>query len=272
MSILNYDTRTRMVFDFLYRDPDGVLRRYRAPEYLGDDQLRAEVKDLVEDINREIPNGFTNADFRLLMPEIHRSIRRRHAAQGWPPAKTFIMATQEAAEKVNTTKARAIAEANPKERSLDTQKIWAKRMQAGEAVAETFLWGREAVEMIDRGLIDQATLDAYRKSAYAMRAEPSGSEEADRWLAEVEARHEAAERTWGAQSGKADHPEMSPNSAPAAVHATESRQGNPGTDSLTKKGTPSSGPHSKPEERHAASRAILKGLGVSKRVGGSSDH
>lgn len=194
MNTLNYETRKQMIFNFLYKKPDSVLRRYRAPDYLGDDQLRAEVNDLVEEINREIPDGYTAEDFKSLMPEIHRSIRRHHTAQSWPPAKTFIAATKDAARKVSESKARAQFEANPQGRNLDPYELMAKRMKAGESVAETFLWGQEAVEMTDRDLIDTEILDKYRKSAYAKKAIFYGREEADQWLARVEARHNCCVR------------------------------------------------------------------------------
>ena len=90
MAAMTYEQRKRAIFEFLYRDPGGLLHRYRLPEHLSDNAIRDEVNLLVEDINGIIPSDYTDADMRLLTPEINGAIRRRHGAQGWPPALSLI--------------------------------------------------------------------------------------------------------------------------------------------------------------------------------------
>lgn len=193
MNGLAYEERKRAIFEFLYRDPGGLLHRYRLPDHLSDDAIRDEVNLLVEDINQLVPNETTNADMRLLFPEVNAAIRRRHGAQGWPPAKVFIAATEDAVEAAAKKRA-----ANQPARSASTDQfeITAAKMRANEPVGEPYLWGRQAVELIARGLVDQPTLEGYRQGAFMARKEHHGEEEAIRWEEEAKARHLAAREAY----------------------------------------------------------------------------
>ena len=193
MNGLTYEQRKRAIFEFLYRDPGGLLHRYRLPDHLSDDAIRDEVNLLVEDINHLIPNETTDADLRLLFPEINAAIRRRHGAQGWPPAKIFIAATEDAVEAAAKKKA---ANQPARAASLDPFEITAAKMRANEPVGETHLWGRQAVELIARGLVGQATIEGYRLGAFMARKEHYGEEEAIRWEDEAKARHIAAKEAY----------------------------------------------------------------------------
>lgn len=196
MNTLSHKARKQRVFRFLHQEPDSILRRYRVPEHLGDDQLRAEVNDLVNDINSEIPECYTDADFQELMHKIHSAIRRRHGTQNWPSAKTFIAATNDAVTEVNRRKAKRHAESGSQEPALDIYAMRANQMKKGEQVPESLLWGRQAVELTKRTYIEEATIEAYRKSAYEAQLGVYKREEAEKWLAEMEAQHEAALRAW----------------------------------------------------------------------------
>lgn len=193
MSGLTYEQRKRVIFEFLYRKEGGLLRRYKTPEHMNDDALRDEVNYLVEDINRQIPEDYAEVAMNSLMPEINNAIRRRHGATGWPPAKVFIAATDDAVEVVN--KRRATAEPT-EEFSLDPHKIAAKRMRTGEPVGESYLWGREAVALIATGLIDEQTMTDYRRGCFEAKREAYGIEYAERWEAEARARHQCAKEAF----------------------------------------------------------------------------
>lgn len=186
------DDITTQVFDFLYGDPSGVLRRLRVHDHLGDDQLRAEIIDLVEDIKRQIPDGFSAPDLQLLFPEVRRALRCLHSAQYWPSAKTFIAATQEAVRKVNELRANARVPRNEAHPKVDELSILEMKMVKGLSVPEPVLWGPQAVELMKRGRINQVTFESYRKSAYEPRVRQYGREHADKWLAERKAWHTKA--------------------------------------------------------------------------------
>ncbi len=48
----------------------------------------------------------------------------------------------------------------------DTLEIMAKRIKERESVGHNYLWGRQAIEMIDKNLLDESDLDPHR-NAYA---------------------------------------------------------------------------------------------------------
>lgn len=185
MYSLDGEARKRQLFDFLYRAPDGVLRRYRVPEHYADDELRAEVMDLVQDIDDQIPNKFNESDFSRVLPGIRRALRKRHGPPTWPPAKTFIAATKDAVSAVNFERAKEPTANIDQDWDPDSLKNIAARMRAGDAVPEHILFGEITAEMLSRNLITPITLDAYRSGALAARTSAYGREEADRWFTEV---------------------------------------------------------------------------------------
>ena len=190
MQAMTYESRARVIFGFLYREPDGVLRRYRVPDHLGNDQLRAEINDLVNDINEHIPSGYSEADLRNLLVEIRKEVRRRQTSQNWPLARVFIAATEDAVAKINSGKANERKSAV----TLDDYQITAMRMQAGAPVGENYLWGIKAVALAKTGLVDPATIAAYRKGAIHGKRMVYGEEAANAWEADANERHAAAER------------------------------------------------------------------------------
>ena len=97
MITVSSTARQQAIFQWLWH-PEGVLHRYRVPDHLSDDAIRAEVGDLVHDLDAALP-GCLDADAVAdLLPAVHRALRRRHGGQGWPSARTFIEAAQEATE------------------------------------------------------------------------------------------------------------------------------------------------------------------------------
>ena len=78
--------------------------------------------------------------------------------------------------------------------TMDLYELTANRMKAGEPVGEAYLYGREAVEMIARGLVDQETMTKYRSAAFFARKDIQGEEAALAWEADAKGRHESAEQ------------------------------------------------------------------------------
>lgn len=75
---------------------------------------------------------------------------------------------------------------------FDTYAIMARKMQAGEAVGEGYLYGREACEIIKRRLVSEETMAAYRSSAFHARSHASGEAAALQWEAKAKHDHEMA--------------------------------------------------------------------------------
>lgn len=70
--------------------------------------------------------------------------------------------------------------------------ITARRMQKGEAVGESWLYGRLACELIASGLIDRDLMARYRSAAFMARKAEYGEAAALAWEAEAKQRHEDA--------------------------------------------------------------------------------
>ena len=75
---------------------------------------------------------------------------------------------------------------------MSDEAINARRMQRGEPVGEGWLWGRNAVAMIARGLIDRETMQSYRSGAFLARKALYGEAAALAWEADAKDRHEVA--------------------------------------------------------------------------------
>jgi len=84
---------------------------------------------------------------------------------------------------------------------MTAEAITARKMQRGENVGEGWLWGRNAVEMIRRGLVDRETMEAYRSGAFLARRAQYGEASALAWEAEAKARHEEAKQVAKGENG-----------------------------------------------------------------------
>lgn len=168
MNGATYEQRKRAIFEFLYREPHGLLHRYAVPLHLSDDAIRDEVNDLVDEINETIPSRTTSEDLDALLTDLRANVRRLHGARGWPPPKVFLAAGEAAVAAMRRrAAAKALAEIGAQER--DHYVITARRMAKGDAVGDRLLWGREATELVRRGLVSEATLEAYRRGAEMAR-------------------------------------------------------------------------------------------------------
>ncbi len=159
------------------------LDRRQAPRRIeGKPQAEAdEVAALVGATERNAPRGADN--LAAWWPAFERELGE--AGSGlWPTEKEV----REAAGRANASQPKAGSQAPV----FDPHEINARRMDRGEPVGEGYLYGREAVEMIRRGLVDEATMKKYRSGAFLARKATQGEASALRWEAEAKARHQAA--------------------------------------------------------------------------------
>lgn len=80
---------------------------------------------------------------------------------------------------------------------MDVYALTANRMKAGEAVGESYFYGREAVELIARRLVDEETMTRYRSAAFFQRKDIYGEDQALAWEAVAKDRHDSARRAHG---------------------------------------------------------------------------
>lgn len=75
---------------------------------------------------------------------------------------------------------------------MSPEAINSRRMMNGQPVGEGWLYGRQACDLIAKGIVTREVMERYREAAYRARAELYEAEAADRWLAEAKERHEEA--------------------------------------------------------------------------------
>ena len=181
---MTYETRTDAIGSWLR---DVVLPRYNRPDHLGDNEARAEVADMVEDINRVAPLMGDEALGPFLADAFAR-VRMTYTGRSWPPIGVFCKAVGAAA------KDRPMTGGRPAEHVPDDYAIMAAKMRAGQPVGQDYLYGPKAKEIEARGLIDAATLKTYRSSLFFSLRDTYGQDDAERTEARLIAEHAASVR------------------------------------------------------------------------------
>lgn len=170
------------------------LERFSVPIHLRDksEAAQKEAESLARILCKFAPlndyQPFLNRVFDVV------EIQARHRA--WPTVAEIGAVCsnlrKEAAPGMNEVKLRDAAEIN------------AERMANGHVVAEGYLYGLAAVEMIARHLVSEPAMRNYRSGAFLARRDLYGEPAALAWEAEAKARHEAAKEVYrhrGARRG-----------------------------------------------------------------------
>lgn len=103
----------------------------------------------------------------------------------WPTERDV----REAASALKPVQSKAALQEADREQELA---IIGKRLAEGDHVGEGWLWGRQAVDLIRRGLVDEPTMRKYRSSAYFSRKATYGADAAQKWEADAKQRHQDA--------------------------------------------------------------------------------
>lgn len=90
------ELRKRMIFESLYSDQTGLLRRYTAPEHLSAERQRAEIMYMVDDLDAELPD-LPEADLAALLEAMHSHVRRHTHGRQWPTVADLVKASKKVA-------------------------------------------------------------------------------------------------------------------------------------------------------------------------------
>ena len=163
---MTFDERMRIVARWL--DPvSGFLGGFKPPDLPGD-ALKAEVVLIAEAVNRQIPSTASEEAYRGVLRQIEIGIKTTAKTRSWPMIRDFVTATQ-AAVKANP------AAMKPSEgKGLSAAIVNAKRIAAGDAVAESWLRPVRAAEMADTGLCTMGQIEDYRDGLQKMREQIYG--------------------------------------------------------------------------------------------------
>lgn len=181
---MTYEERTNQIGAWLR---DVVLPRYNRPDHLSDTQARAELADMVEDINRAVATMPADA-FGPFLAETFAKVRRAHVSRSWPSIATFVKAIS-AAQKESPMPSGRAAEYKP-----DDYAVTAAKMRAGEPVGQDYIYGPKAKEIEARGLVDAAVLTSYRSGLFFSLRDTYGQADAEQIEARLIAEHAASVR------------------------------------------------------------------------------
>lgn len=158
----------------------AFLARRAAPKSLADGEARdAEVRALFRAVSRHAPHEGELAWFERLVDHLDATSETR----AWPTVREVHDAA---------TAIAPVRVGPPVEWQADTLGIVGAKMERGEPVGEEWLYGRQAVELIAAGKVDEQTMRRYRSAAYFSRKKTYGPEAADKWEEAAQGRHDAA--------------------------------------------------------------------------------
>jgi hypothetical protein len=187
-----------------YLDRRQLPRRLEGKAQAEADELRA----LAATAERHAPRGAEA--LAAWWPAFEASLGEISVGGLWPTEREV----KDAAAAARPALPRAAADTP----AADPYAISAGRMSRGEPVGEGYLYGREACELIRRGLVDRDTMTAYRSGAFLARRKLHGEAAALAWEADAKDQHETAKiafRDTTPHTGPL--PEVSPNAMSEAA-------------------------------------------------------
>lgn len=177
---LDFPSRVALITQGVTR----FLRQYRQPEHLTDEAALAVVRTIAEAVNARISSSFNRDALVDAVDKTCREVAASYRGKEWPVPAHFVAAIPK----------RDHTEQADSEWKLDPAKIAARRIQAGEPVGEGWLWGSLAHQMMARDFgVTERDLEPYRRAHAAKLRETYGAQAAERMLAHLTARHEAAQ-------------------------------------------------------------------------------
>jgi hypothetical protein len=150
---MNFEQRIDLVRKWLIMD----LARYERPANFTESHIKPEVEVMAEDINSEISTAYNQEGFKALLLRIGQNVRKTHKSRRWPVIAEYINAAKDCQANNHTQ----IEDRQPFK--FDSDAIAAKRINAGEAVAETYINGSGAERLIEKKLITPNQLEPYKR-------------------------------------------------------------------------------------------------------------
>lgn len=168
------------------------LDRYSPPASMRDKENA--VQDEANAITRTIISYTPSTDAPGWVNSVLSRLETRMKTRAWPTVREVTDACM-AQRRDDSLRNAPVMTGNGTERppDIDSYKIAAKRMNTNQPVGEGYLFGILCVRLLEKGLVNQVTIDAYRDAAWKSRAKGSGSvDAANHWLNEQQKEHQRA--------------------------------------------------------------------------------
>ena len=108
-------------------------------------------------MNSNIPSNLTKEQMDNILSSLTKDIVHSARSRTLPVTKDFIASTRNASQRLRESAGAALDSSW----SLDLYQLTARRVRAGEAIAEAFLFGRQREELKARTGITDADLEKY---------------------------------------------------------------------------------------------------------------
>lgn len=161
------------------------LRQYQRPSHLDNEAALREISAIAEEVNALISTSLSPDGFRGRVMDACRHIRKTYTNRQWPMPAHFIKAVE-----ATTPKPEA---ANIGSEPTDMLQIMAGRMNAGEHVGDSWLYGRNAVRLMQSGMVLENTMSAYRRAKFNAERSVYGDRKAEEMQQAMLQRHADAE-------------------------------------------------------------------------------
>ena len=148
---MNYDQRIDYILNWFRND---MLTRFTPPAGV---DAKALAHDIVQAVNSNIPSNLTKEQMDNILSSITKDIVHSARSRTVPVVKDYITSTRNASQRLRESAGAGLDSSW----SLDLFQITARRVRAGEAIAEEFLYGRQREELKKRTGITDADLEKY---------------------------------------------------------------------------------------------------------------
>jgi len=159
---MNYSDRTRIIGAWLQED----LQSYDVPANHTTDRAAKEMSAMVEDINSDIISGISADNLQTILAKMSKDIRKNNRSRAWPTIYNLTKAAKKCSASFEPDK---IGSSQPFK--FDSDNIAAKRMNAGEPVAESYVNGVAADRLLEKNLVTLSVIDSYRHGIEQQRME-----------------------------------------------------------------------------------------------------
>lgn len=133
----------------------AFLMDFSTPRGMSVDQQSSRISGVADAFARRMP---TKGDFSESCQAVLDKVRDTHMSNSWPAQAVFVIAMPQS--EAMTPKAAETYR-------IDEWELAAKRMAAGEPVAEQYVWGAASDGLVSKGLVTPESRDRYRIGAVA---------------------------------------------------------------------------------------------------------
>lgn len=164
------------------------LARYVPPTHLRNDEAARSAE--IDAVMRAVLQLTPNEDIERWFSRVTARIDAVAQTSAWPRVAVIT----EHCRAVNRDDYLASGSGARPTAAIDTFEINARRINGSEPVSEHWLWGRNAVRLVKRGMVSEDRIDQRRATFAAALREIYGDEIAERMIAERNESHGHAER------------------------------------------------------------------------------